>query len=75
VSLRGSFEEVPSLITARARGCSMDAPDPHRASGSRSSSRHHLWSSRKKGLAGFFKNTWEMCRNTYDVAHKSMEMS
>jgi hypothetical protein len=75
VSLRGSFEEVPSLITTRAGGSSKAALDPHRASGSGTSSRHHLRSSRKKGLAAFFKNMWEMCRSTYDVAHKSMVMS
>jgi hypothetical protein len=73
--LHGSFEEVPSMITARAGGRSKAALDPHHASGSGTSSRRHLWSSRKKGLAAFFKNMWEMCRSTYDVAHKSMEMS
>jgi hypothetical protein len=75
VSLRGSFDEVPSLIRATAGGHSMAAPDPHRASGFGTSSRRHLQSSRKKGLAAFFKNMWEICCSTYDVAHKSMEMS
>jgi hypothetical protein len=73
--LRGTFEDVPGMITARAEGRSRAALDPHRASGSGTSSCHHLWSSRKKGLATFFWNMCEMRRSTYDVAHKSMEMS
>jgi hypothetical protein len=52
----------------------MAAP-AHHALGSGTSSRHLRRSTRKKGLAAFFKNMWEMCCNTYDVAHKSMEMS
>jgi hypothetical protein len=81
VGFQGSFEEAPSLLRARARGRTMDAPDPHRASGSGSSHcrhrhhRRHRRSSRKKGLAAFFKNLWDMCRSSYDVAQKSMEMS
>jgi hypothetical protein len=78
VGFQGSFEEAPSLLRARARGRTMDAPDPHHASGSGSSHRRHRRhhrSSRKKGVAAFFENLWDMCRSSYDVAHKSMEMS
>jgi hypothetical protein len=70
VGFQVSFEEAPSLLHARARGRTMDAPDPHHASGSGSSHRHHRHhhrhhrSSRKKGLAAFFKNLWDMCRSS-----------
>jgi hypothetical protein len=78
VGFQGGFEEAPSLLCARARGRTMDAPDTHHASGSGASHRrhhHHHRSSRKKGVAAFFKNLWDMCRSTYDVAYRSMEMS
>jgi hypothetical protein len=78
VGFQGGFEEAPSVLRSRARGHTMEASDPHRASGSGSSHRRHKRhdrSSRKKGVAAFFKNLWDMCRNTYDVAHGSMEMS
>jgi hypothetical protein len=78
VGFQGGFEEAPALLRSRSRGPTVDAPDPHRASGSGASHRRHHRHprpSRKKGVAAFFKNLWEMCRSTYDVAHKSMEMS
>jgi hypothetical protein len=77
VGFQGSFEEAPSLLS-RARGRTTDAPDTHHASGSRSGHRHHhrhRRSSCKKGVAAFFKNMWDMCRSTYDVAHRSIEMT
>jgi hypothetical protein len=61
VGFQGSFEEAPSFLRARARGRTMDAPDPHHASSSGSSHRRHRRhhrSSRKKGVAAFFKNLW-----------------
>jgi hypothetical protein len=72
IGFRGSFEEAPGLLRARAGGRSMAALASHHASGSGSRSRRLRWSTRKKGLAAFFKNMWEMCHTTYDVAHKSM---
>jgi hypothetical protein len=78
VGFQGGFEEAPTLPRTRARGPSMDAPDPHRPSGSGTSHRHrhrHSRPSRKKGVAAFFKSMWEMCRSSYDVAHRSLEMS
>jgi hypothetical protein len=75
--LRGTYEEVPGMITSasRAEGRTKTTHDPHHASGFGSSSHHHRRSSRKKGLATFFKNMWDMCCSTYDVAHKSFNMS
>jgi hypothetical protein len=73
--LHGTYKDVPVMITYRAEGRTKAAHDPHCASGSGSSSCHHHRSSRKKGLASFFKNMWDMCCSMYDVAHKSMEMS
>jgi hypothetical protein len=68
--LRGTFEDVPSVISSRTEGRTKDALDPHHASGSGTSSHPRHWSSRKTGLAAFFKNMWEMCRNTYDVEYE-----
>jgi hypothetical protein len=78
VGFQGGFEEAPTLLRTRSRRPSMGAADPHRPSGSGTSRRRHHRHprpSRKKGVAAFFKNLWEMCRSSYDVAHRSMEMS
>jgi hypothetical protein len=40
-----------------------------------SSSRHSPAPRRKSGAAKFFKNLWDMCKNTNDVAHQALVMS
>ena len=80
--LRGKFDEVPSMLDAPAAGGrSRAASDPPRAP---RASRHatssapgpsRTRSTRKQGLAVFFKNLWDMCRTTLDVANKSLELS
>jgi hypothetical protein len=40
-----------------------------------SSSRHTPAPRKKSGAAKFFKNMWDMCKNTNDVAHQALVMS
>jgi hypothetical protein len=40
-----------------------------------SSSRHTPAPRKKSGAAKFFKNLWDMCKNTNDVAHQALVMS
>jgi hypothetical protein len=40
-----------------------------------SSSRHTPAPRKKSGAAKFFKNPWDMCKNTNDVAHQALVMS
>jgi hypothetical protein len=40
-----------------------------------SSSRHSPAPRKKSGAAKFFKNLWDMCKNTNDVAHQALVMS
>jgi hypothetical protein len=40
-----------------------------------SSSRHAFAPRKKSGATKFFKNLWDMCKNTNDVAHQALVMS
>jgi hypothetical protein len=72
VSLRGQWSEVPSMM----------GPDPPARSGSSggrggSRARRGSGSSSRpsRGAARFFKAMWDMCKSTYDVSHKAIQMS
>jgi hypothetical protein len=47
---------------------SFGSPEP-------SSSRHSPAPRKKSGAAKFFKNLWDMCKNTNDVAHQALVIS
>ena len=70
---RGSHVELPQMLPSERR--TKHAHDPLSASGSHSRRDLPRALPRKKGLARFFNNLWDMCRSSYDVAHHSLELS
>jgi len=70
---RGSHVDLPQMLPSERR--TKHAHDPLSASGSRSRRDLPRALPRKKGLALFFNNLWDMCRSSYDVAHRSLELS
>jgi hypothetical protein len=70
LSRRGTWPELPAM-----RGTTGESSQ-HMPSASPPSARRGAPPRRpKRGAARFFKGLWDMCRCSYDVAHKSLELS
>ena len=69
LSLRGNYTEVPSMIPQEGRTkAAHDTPGA-------SSSRSHRRSGFKAGAAKFMTSLWDMCRSSYDVNHKALQLA
>lgn len=70
---QGSHVELPQMLPSERR--TKHDHDPLSASGSRSRRDLTRALPHKKGLARFFNSLWDMCRSSYDFAHRSLELS
>ena len=70
LSLREGYPNVPELVPTEAR--TKTRHDPRAPSSSRRGG--HSLPQPKSGAAKFFENLWKMCRNNYNVSHKSLEL-
>ena len=69
LQLRGHFIDVPTMVDPEDR--TKAKHDPTHASSSRSSKRSGF----KAGAAKFMASLWDMCRSSYDVNHKALQLA
>jgi len=69
LSLREDYFDVPEMMPSEGRS-KKKKPDPMRASSSRGPPRAQP----KQGAAKFFESLWNICKSSYDVNHKNLEL-